>query len=110
MLLGLVLLLCQAGPPRPVLKPGALLEGEVTDRSALVTTPTLAKSYTDAPVLGETFTFQVPHSGPWHLDLRSYFFDAYLVLREGQAFRADRLRPARRSRCPHPVGGLEVKG
>jgi len=84
MLLGLVLLLFQAGQPLPVLNPGAPLEGEVTEASPVVETPALKKSYTDAPVLGETFAFQVPASGPWHLDLRSYFFDAYLVLRDGE--------------------------
>jgi len=66
------------------LEPGAPLKGEVSDHSPEVETPTLKKSYTDAPVVGKTYRFQVPESGPWHIDLRSYFFDAYLVLRDAE--------------------------
>ncbi len=79
----LLLLFLQNPQGLPHLQPGRPLKGEVTDHSPAVETPTL-KGYLDAPVLGETFTFQVPESGPWHLDLRSYFFDAYLVLRDGE--------------------------
>jgi len=67
----------------PILKPGEPLKGEITGQSPVVETPTLKKNFTDAPCLGKTFTFEVPETGPWHLDLRSYFFDAYLVLRDG---------------------------
>jgi len=84
LLLALVPALFQGAQAPPALKPGVSLKGEITDQSPVVETPTLKKGYTDAPVLGETFRFQVPESGPWHLDLRSYFFDAYLVLRDGE--------------------------
>jgi len=81
-LLLLPLIQTPGGPA--TLKPGGILKGEITDQSPVVETPTLKKGYTDAPVLGKTYTFQVPESGPWHLDLRSYLFDAYLVLRDGE--------------------------
>jgi len=80
----LLLLSLQSPQGLPHLQPGQPLKGEVTDHSPPVETPTLKKSYADAPVVGETYTLQVPESGPWHLDLRSYFFDAYLVLRESE--------------------------
>ncbi|MFQ5748546.1 MAG: hypothetical protein ACE5H3_03700, partial [Planctomycetota bacterium] len=76
----LLLLFLQNPQGLPDLQPGQPVKGEITDQDPVIVTPTLKKSYTDVPVLGETFTFQVPKSGPWHLDLRSYFFDAYLVL------------------------------
>jgi len=89
-LLFLLPLLQTPGGP-PTLNPGELLKGEITDQSHVVETPTLKKTRADATVVGETFRFQVPESGPWHLDLRSYFFDAYLVLRdaEGQLLAED---------------------
>ncbi len=84
-LLLLLLLQTQQTPgSSAILKPGKPLEGKITDQSPLVETPTTKKTFTDAPVRGETFIFQVPESGPWHLDLRSYFFDAYLVLRDAE--------------------------
>ncbi|MFQ5748930.1 MAG: CHAT domain-containing protein [Planctomycetota bacterium] len=65
------------------LKPGVPVQGEVTGHSQVVETPTLKQGYTDGPVVGETFTFQVPESGSWHLDLRSCFLDTDRVVRDG---------------------------
>ena len=66
------------------LRVGETVEGELTDGDEVVHTPTLDAGYTQAPTVGRTFALQVGESGPYHLDLRSYLFDAYLVLRDGE--------------------------
>src|SRR5262249_32687723 len=64
------------------LRVGETLAGEITDADPAVHTPTLDESYTDAPVVGKTFLVEVEEPGTYTLELRSYFFDSYLVLRE----------------------------
>ncbi|MDP7561016.1 MAG: tetratricopeptide repeat protein [Planctomycetota bacterium] len=52
---------------------------EVTDDSPEIHTPTLGQGYTSAPTVGVSTEFVVPSTGDWTFQLRSYFFDAYLV-------------------------------
>jgi len=68
----------------PVLRVGETIEGEITDEDAVVHAETLDAQYTDAPTVGQTYLIEVEESGPYHIDLRSYFFDAYLVLRDAE--------------------------
>jgi len=57
---------------------------EITGQDPEIVSPDIRKDFSDAPVRGKTFSVQVPGDGIWHLDLRSYFFDAYLVLRDAE--------------------------
>ncbi len=66
----------------PLLAVGETLEGEIADEDAEVHTPTLDRSYTDAPVVGKSYWIGVESAGPCTIELRSYLFDAYLVLRD----------------------------
>src|SRR5262249_17275660 len=66
----------------PVLRVDQTVTGEITDADSAVHTPTLDESYTDAPTAGETFRLEGGEPGTSPLELRSYFFDAYLVLRD----------------------------
>jgi len=68
----------------PALKPGVLLKGSIPETASQVHTTTLVNNYTDAPVVGLTYRIQVEESGPYHIDFRSYSFDAYLVLRDAE--------------------------
>jgi CHAT domain-containing protein/tetratricopeptide (TPR) repeat protein len=68
----------------PPLEVGKSLEGEVTDKDPIVHTPTLDKGYTDGPVRGTSYQLQVKEPGPVTIELRSYFFDAYLVVRDAK--------------------------
>ena len=52
---------------------------EVTDDAPEVHTPTLDKGATSAPTVGVSTEFVAPSTGDWTFQLRSYFFDAYLV-------------------------------
>jgi CHAT domain-containing protein/tetratricopeptide (TPR) repeat protein len=68
----------------PVLRLGETTEGEITDSAPEVHTPILdTGGYTAAPTVGVEYRIVVEESGPYHIDLRSHDFDAYLVLRDG---------------------------
>ena len=71
-------------PEPPHLEMGVPLEAEITEIDPVIHTETLLRIYTDAPVRGKTYPVQVPGSGPCSVDLRSDYFDAYLVLRDAQ--------------------------
>jgi CHAT domain-containing protein/tetratricopeptide (TPR) repeat protein len=58
------------------------LEVEITNAAPQVHTPNLDANFTNAPTVGIEFTIVVDQSGPYHIDLRSYDFDAYLTLRD----------------------------
>ena len=79
-LLSLVLQASAQEPPRLIV--GESLEGEITDADPAVHTPTLDVRHTTAPTIGKTFLLAVDEPGTYTLELRSYFFDAYLVLRD----------------------------
>ena len=79
-LASLVLPQAQSGEP-PILRVGETLEGEITDADSAVRTPTLDKNHTHSPTVGKTFLVEVDEPGNYRIELRSYVFDAYLVLR-----------------------------
>jgi CHAT domain-containing protein/tetratricopeptide (TPR) repeat protein len=68
----------------PVLRLGETTEGEITDSAHEVHTPILdTGGYAAAATVGVEYRIVVEESGPYHIDLRSHDFDAYLVLRDG---------------------------
>lgn len=86
--------LTRAAPDSPSarsLSLGGSVDGEVTEHSEVVHTARLNADHGDAPVRGERYELTVAEAGPATLDLRSYFFDAYLVLldAEGRVIRED---------------------
>ena len=74
----------RAAPDPPSLEVGVPLEAEITESDTVIETATLLRGYTDAPVRGKSFRLEVEESGSYHVDLRSWFFDAYLVLRDAE--------------------------
>jgi CHAT domain-containing protein/Tfp pilus assembly protein PilF len=61
---------------------GAATESEIADSDSRVTTAAIERTFTDAPVLGKRFQLHVDAPGTYTIELRSHFFDAYLVLRD----------------------------
>lgn len=61
---------------------GKSLRGELTDAAPQVHTPTLDAKYSNVPVVGVEYRIQVETSGTYCVELRSFAFDAYLVLRD----------------------------
>jgi hypothetical protein len=73
----------QDSAPAPgVLRAGAAWKAEITDAAPEVLTPALERRLGDVPVVGESITVEIVEPGPYTLELRSYLFDAYLVLRD----------------------------
>jgi len=66
----------------PVLRPGVPVLGEIMDGDPVVETETLRAGYTSAPTVGRRFRIEVDEPGTYRVELRSCFFDAYLVLRD----------------------------
>lgn len=65
----------------PQLRPGVRIEGEITHSSLPVTTPTLDPG-PYGTVRSASFRVVVPEPGDYHIDLRSHFFDSYLIARD----------------------------
>lgn len=63
---------------------GDPVHGAVNDKATLVQTPTLDANYKTAPTKGVTYPFSVPQSGNYFINLHSFSFDAYLVLRDAE--------------------------
>ena len=61
---------------------GKSLTGEITNADPAVHTPMLDRSSTEATTVGKAFAFEIEEPGTHTIELRSYFFDAYLVLRD----------------------------
>ncbi|MBC8404563.1 MAG: CHAT domain-containing protein [Planctomycetes bacterium] len=61
---------------------GVPIVGAVSSESLVVHTDILDKSYTDHPTKAQAFSFLVSDSGPYYIELRSYYFDAYLVIQD----------------------------
>ncbi len=57
-------------------------EGVLGESASVVETETLVTRYADAPTVGMAFQIEVDETGPYTLELRSYYFDGYLVLRD----------------------------
>ena len=65
----------------PILRVGEAVQGEITEFDPEVFTEVLERDYGDASVVGKLYMVQVEETGPYHIDLKSYDFDAYLILR-----------------------------
>ncbi len=66
-------------PPR--LELGQEIRATIGEDDPPIRTEILTRQYTDARVLGKTFSIRTPDEGACFLEARSYFFDAYLVVR-----------------------------
>ena len=89
--LALLFGLQEQGPaPLPFLLPGETLRGEIADGDPVVRTEVIDRDHDYAPVVGRSVSFRVERAGPYHIELRSLYFNAYLVLRdEGGALLAE---------------------
>jgi tetratricopeptide (TPR) repeat protein/CHAT domain-containing protein len=76
------LAICSQDAQPHILDVGTPIEAQVTDTATRVRTPSLDAGYTLAPTRGLEFEMYVEESGTYHIDLRSWAFDAYLVLRD----------------------------
>jgi len=56
------------------------LDGVIDQNTGQVHTLILDRSYNTAPTVGDTYSFTVAQSGAYSIELRSYAFDAYLVI------------------------------
>jgi CHAT domain-containing protein/tetratricopeptide (TPR) repeat protein len=79
----LVLLAFQDPGAAPLLVAGEPLEAEIGATAPEVHTPRLDANYTSARTAGFECRLVVEASGTYRIDLRSYDFDAYLVVRDG---------------------------
>lgn len=69
--------------PATQIQLGTPLEATILETSPEVHTAELDAHYQTAPTRGLSFAIAVEESGPYFFDLRSYEFDAYLVLESG---------------------------
>ncbi|MEM7164224.1 MAG: CHAT domain-containing tetratricopeptide repeat protein [Planctomycetota bacterium] len=73
-----------APPASPLLSPDTTITGAIADTDPAVHSAVLdSETYTSLgmPARGKTYVVRVPKSGVFRIELRSYLFDAYLVLR-----------------------------
>lgn len=68
----------------PELAAGDELRDTIEDGAEVVSTEILAAAYTNAPTVGRRYRLEVKRSGAHTIDLRSAYFDGYLVLRNGK--------------------------
>jgi hypothetical protein len=76
----------------PLLQPGTTLAGTIEETDPRIESPILrSTSYADSVVRGKSYRIEVPETGPYTIELRSCFFDSYLVLRgaEGRVIAED---------------------
>jgi len=78
---GFALFALQGSQVAESLTVGKSVRGEIADDASVVHSPALDRNHTEAPTLGNDYRIVVDTSGPYFIDLRSYDFDAYLVLR-----------------------------
>src|SRR5262245_56278378 len=65
----------------PLLEAGKPLQGNICESDPVIETEILRKQYAAAPVRGRSYRIEFAAGGAYHLDLRSAFFDAYVVVR-----------------------------
>ena len=65
-----------------ILEVGKPIEGIIGVDSPVAHTPTLDASHDSAPAVGNEFQIVIAESGPYTIELRSFDFDAYLVITE----------------------------
>lgn len=61
-----------------------VVEGVIADGDSVVHTERIDTDYARAPTIARTFGIEVTRSGPHYVELRSWHFDPYLVLRDGE--------------------------
>ena len=66
--------------PAPLLEVGGTVQSTLGPDAQPIYTPVLGTEVSDSTVVGVPFRFEVGESGFVHLDLKSFDFDAYLVL------------------------------
>jgi len=66
----------------PLLEPGIPVRGRVTASEPVVTTETISREYAQNPVRAKAFHVRVAEPGAYHVELRSFAFDTYLILRD----------------------------
>ena len=59
-----------------------MAQGAIAKSDPVVETETLRALYGDTPVRGKRHVVEVPGPGTYCVELRSYVFDAFLVLRD----------------------------
>lgn len=64
------------------LRTGENLRDVIVDADDAVHTETLDAGHSSAPTVGKTYVLEVTESGPYSIEMRSHFFDTYLVLRD----------------------------
>ncbi len=79
-----VLMLALTAQGTEILEVGKPIVGTIGANSPVAHTPTLDVGYTNAPTVGNEFQVLVAKSGPYAIELRSYDFDAYLVISDGE--------------------------
>lgn len=67
----------------PQIHPGDVVAGHIDPSDSVVESPGLLV-HGDAAVRGTRFRFRVPDAGAYFIDLRSHFFDPYLILRDSE--------------------------
>jgi len=77
-----VLFTYQAAPP--VLRAGEVFRGEMAESDPVVETDTILRDYEGIVFRGKTYRVDRAGNELLTIDLRSHFFDAYLVLRDGE--------------------------
>ena len=65
------------------IRPGETIEGIIRAADPIIETELLATDDAGSVVRGMSFRLNVKTPGPYYIELYSYFFDAYLVLRDG---------------------------
>lgn len=83
LLLALLTVVQGAGQP-PMLTVGTSLEGEIRPSDPKCETEYLEATHAILPVPARTYRVQVDETGPYTIELRSDYFDGYLVLRDAE--------------------------
>ncbi|KAA3614280.1 MAG: CHAT domain-containing protein [Planctomycetota bacterium] len=71
----------EAAPDR-YLKPGQSVQGHLKDGAKEIQTPTLADGLSSTPVVGLEYLLSVDEAGSYFIEMRSFDFDTYLILRQ----------------------------
>lgn len=67
----------------PLLEVGKTVTSSIEETDPVVTSPVLAL-YPENKVRGKIFSYRAPDTGAYRVELRSSFFDPYLIFRDGQ--------------------------
>lgn len=74
----------QQAAPSEVLPVEEWVQNELLDSHLGTATDRLLRLAPNLPRRGRSYLLQVDETGTYHIDLRSYFFDAYLILRNSE--------------------------